>query len=110
MKKKNTNQSSLKSNTLQYRESEVDEDLAFKYYKKKIGAGQQEDLKDSSENDKQDQDQDDDYEDDYENDENFKIKKNTGDEYSDQDFNYDESQPDQYKKVLLLNNLYPCEF
>lgn len=29
--------SSVKSNAMEYRESEVDEDLAFKYYQKKMG-------------------------------------------------------------------------
>ena len=38
--KKDTNVSSVKSNAMEYRESEVDEDLAFKYYKKKMGYAQ----------------------------------------------------------------------
>ena len=66
LKKQNTNQSSLKSNTLNYRESEVDEELAFKYYKSKMGVQQ---------NDTQsDQIQDDDeYDEGFENDSNQHV-------------------------------------
>jgi len=47
-KKKTHNTSSVKSNVLDYRESEVDEDLAYKYYKKKMGIKEASDLAESS--------------------------------------------------------------
>ena len=50
VKKKDTYQSSIRSNTLQYRESEVDDDLAYSYYKKKIGIQDAQDLKQSNDN------------------------------------------------------------
>lgn len=38
IKKKDTYNSSVKSNIQEYKEAEVNDDLAFRYYKKKVGA------------------------------------------------------------------------
>jgi hypothetical protein len=52
IKKKGTD-SSVKSNVMEYRLSEVDDDLAYKYYKKKMGIKDSEDLRESSQDNHQ---------------------------------------------------------
>lgn len=49
MNRKNTHNSSVKSNALEYRESEIDDDLAYKYYKKKMGVMDIDELDNSDE-------------------------------------------------------------
>lgn len=48
LRNKPTHNSSIRSNLMEYRESEVDEDLAYKYYKKKLGVMDAADLNNDS--------------------------------------------------------------
>jgi hypothetical protein len=67
--RKNTHNSSVKSNVLEYRESEVDDDLAYKYYKKKMGVMDIDELDNSDDESSQKY-----------------VQNNQKDEYSDDEF------------------------
>jgi hypothetical protein len=47
--RKNTHNSSVKSNALEYRDSEIDDELAYKFYKKKMGVMDIDELEGSDE-------------------------------------------------------------
>lgn len=99
MNKKDTHNSSVKSNIMDYRESEVDEELAFKYYKKKMGIKDAGDLQDSSmaSNPNLDNDEDpDEYGDD-----------NDDDDYSDDEFQVNANPPVRQLLQFLYALVYP---
>jgi pyrrolidone-carboxylate peptidase len=82
--RKNTHNSSVKSNALEYRDSEIDDELAYKFYKKKMGVMDIDELEGSDEESSQrvaennqdgnqDDNEDDDYSDEHSNDHQVNI-------------------------------------